>query len=160
MILYHAPTKRIRINFSNIFSLPFQRGKTLILSSESALKRKIQVPSDNGKTVNQKWYDSGFIWHTPGYYRTKGVENHLMKYATELEEKTMELDAMRTQLLDMNRDLDNRVRKRTAQIEELLRQKDELSRSLVMIENPAHAACRNITLHQKKDHGSGIRRTA
>ncbi len=55
----------------------------------------------------------------------KDVENHLMKYATELEEKTMELDAMRTQLLDMNRDLDNRVRKRTAQIEELLRQKDE-----------------------------------
>ncbi|WP_324461164.1 PAS domain-containing sensor histidine kinase [Methanospirillum sp.] len=55
----------------------------------------------------------------------KDVENHLMKYATELEEKTMELDAMRTQLLDMNRDLDDRVRKRTVQIEDLLKQKDE-----------------------------------
>ena len=37
----------------------------------------------------------------------------------------MELDAMRTQLLDMNRELDQRVRQRTNQIEELLRQKDE-----------------------------------
>jgi signal transduction histidine kinase len=37
----------------------------------------------------------------------------------------MELDAMRTQLLDMNRDLDNRVRKRTVQIDQLLKQKDE-----------------------------------
>ena len=48
-----------------------------------------------------------------------------MKYATELEKKTIELDEMRTQLLDMNRDLDYRVRKRTVQIEDLLKQKDE-----------------------------------
>ncbi len=55
----------------------------------------------------------------------KEVEQHLLKYANQLEQKTLELDAMRSQLLDMNRDLDQRVRIRTTQIEELLRQKDE-----------------------------------
>jgi PAS domain S-box-containing protein len=55
----------------------------------------------------------------------KEVEQHLLKYANQLEQKTLELDAMRTQLLDMNRELDQRVRRRTTQIEELLRQKDE-----------------------------------
>ncbi len=55
----------------------------------------------------------------------KEVEQHLLKYANQLEQKTLELDAMRSQLLDMNRELDQRVRIRTTQIEELLRQKDE-----------------------------------
>ena len=55
----------------------------------------------------------------------KEVEKHLLRYANQLEQKTLELDAMRTQLLDMNRELDRRVRSRTTQIEELLRQKDE-----------------------------------
>ncbi|HWQ67887.1 MAG TPA: PAS domain-containing sensor histidine kinase [Methanospirillum sp.] len=55
----------------------------------------------------------------------KEVEQHLLKYANELEHKTLELDVMRTQLLDMNRDLDQRVRMRTGQIEQLLKQKDE-----------------------------------
>lgn len=55
----------------------------------------------------------------------KEVEQHLLKYAYQLEQKTLELDAMRTQLLDMNRELDQRVRRRATQIEELLRQKDE-----------------------------------
>jgi len=55
----------------------------------------------------------------------KEVEEHLLRYANQLEQKTMELDAMRTQLLDMNRELDQRVRMRTTQIEDLLRQKDE-----------------------------------
>jgi PAS domain S-box-containing protein len=55
----------------------------------------------------------------------KEVEQHLLRYANQLEQKTLELDAMRSQLLDMNRDLDQRVRIRTTQIEELLRQKDE-----------------------------------
>jgi PAS domain S-box-containing protein len=55
----------------------------------------------------------------------KEVEQHLLKYANQLELKTFELDAMKNQLLDINRDLDQRVRARTIQIEELLRQKDE-----------------------------------
>lgn len=55
----------------------------------------------------------------------KEVEQHLLRYANQLEQKTLELDAMRSQLLDMNRDLDQRVRIRTTQIEELLRQKDD-----------------------------------
>lgn len=55
----------------------------------------------------------------------KEVEQHLLRYANQLEQKTLEMDAMRTQLLDMNRELDLRVRRRTTQIEELLRQKDE-----------------------------------
>ena len=55
----------------------------------------------------------------------KEIEQHLLRYANQLEQKTLEMDAMRTQLLDMNRELDQRVRRRTTQIEELLRQKDE-----------------------------------
>ncbi|MFH0966783.1 MAG: PAS domain-containing sensor histidine kinase [Methanobacteriota archaeon] len=55
----------------------------------------------------------------------KEVENHLLRYASQLEQKTLEMDAMRIQLLDMNRELDQRVRLRTKQIEELLHQKDE-----------------------------------
>lgn len=55
----------------------------------------------------------------------KEVEGHLLKYASELEERTAELEAMRMQLLDINRDLDNRVRERTRQMEQLLDQKDE-----------------------------------
>lgn len=55
----------------------------------------------------------------------KMVEDHLLKYASQLEERTSELEAMRMQLLDINRDLDNRVRERTKQMEQLLEQKDE-----------------------------------
>ena len=55
----------------------------------------------------------------------KEVEQHLLRYANQLEQKTIELDAMRIQLLDMNRELDQRVRMRTYQIEDLLRQKDD-----------------------------------
>jgi PAS domain S-box-containing protein len=55
----------------------------------------------------------------------KDVEQHLLKYANQLEQKTFELDAMRTQLLDINRELEQRVRMRTQQIEELLSQKDD-----------------------------------
>ena len=38
----------------------------------------------------------------------KEVEQHLLRYANQLEQKTLELDAMRSQLLDMNRELDQR----------------------------------------------------
>ncbi len=55
----------------------------------------------------------------------KQVEQHLIRYAEELERKNLEMDALRTQLLDMNRELEDRVKRRALQVEELLRQKDE-----------------------------------
>ncbi|NLV26710.1 MAG: PAS domain S-box protein [Methanomicrobiales archaeon] len=78
-----------------------------------------------GKPLMKKGIIQGSFGILQDITERKDVEKHLMKYAAELEQKTLELDAMRTQLLDMNRELDIRVRRRTLQIEELLRQKDE-----------------------------------
>ncbi len=55
----------------------------------------------------------------------KEAEQHLIKYASELNQKTIELDSLRTQLLGMNREMEERVKARTEQIEKFLIQKDE-----------------------------------
>jgi len=89
------------------------------------MEKKFRYLRIKGKPLIKKGIIHGSFGIIQDITERKDVENHLMKYATELEEKTMELDAMRTQLLDMNRDLDNRVRKRTVQIDQLLKQKDE-----------------------------------
>ncbi len=55
----------------------------------------------------------------------KKDEQYFLKYATESEQKNRELDTFRFQLLNMNRDLEQRINSRTRQIELLLNQKDE-----------------------------------
>jgi len=87
--------------------------------------KKFRYLKMKGKPLIKKGIIQGSFGILQDITDRKDVENHLMKYATELEEKTMEIDATRNQLLDMNRDLDMRVRKRTAEIENLLKQKDE-----------------------------------
>ncbi|WP_181391270.1 ATP-binding protein [Methanospirillum stamsii] len=91
----------------------------------SLQERKFKYLRIKGKPLIKKGIKQGSFGILQDITERKDVEKHLMKYATELEQKTLELDAMRTQLLDMNRELDIRVRRRTIQIEELLKQKDE-----------------------------------
>lgn len=55
----------------------------------------------------------------------KKVEARLKEYAQVLEEKNQELDFLANQLIEMNHELDNRVRKRTDEVNRLLKQKDD-----------------------------------
>lgn len=55
----------------------------------------------------------------------KKAEVQLKEYATALEDKNRELDYLTNRLLNLNRDLDKRVRERTMEINRLLRQKDD-----------------------------------
>ncbi|MDD1727623.1 MAG: PAS domain S-box protein, partial [Methanospirillum sp.] len=55
----------------------------------------------------------------------KKAEEQLRLHATEMSEKNKELDFLTNQLLDMNQDLDLRVRERTEQVIRLMKQKDD-----------------------------------
>lgn len=57
--------------------------------------------------------------------RRKQAEEQLRKYAGEMAEKNSELDFLANQLIDMNQELDRRVRDRTEQVIRLIKQKDE-----------------------------------
>lgn len=56
--------------------------------------------------------------------RKKAAEQ-LQRYAEEMAGKNQELDFLANQLLDMNQDLDRRVKERTSQVLTLMKQKDE-----------------------------------
>ncbi len=77
----------------------------------------------------KRWYHDarnprffGFIYDNT---QSEIYKQSLVRYTNEFEEKNRELEALRTQLLDMNRDLEQRINSRTKQIELLLNQKDE-----------------------------------
>ena len=55
----------------------------------------------------------------------KRVAEQLRRYAEEMSQKNKELDFLANQLLDVNQDLDRRVRERTEQVIALLKQKDD-----------------------------------
>lgn len=115
-----------RDKFLHYFPLAVSQGTDFDFEFRISLgEEKFKYLRIKGKPLVKKDIVQGSFGILQDITERKDVENHLMKYATELEQKTMELDAMRTQLLDMNRDLDYRVRKRTVQIEDLLKQKDE-----------------------------------
>ncbi len=112
--------------FLNYFQIAVSEGKEFDFEFRISFKEnKFKYLRIMGKPLIKNGIIQGSFGILQDITERKDVENHLMKYASELEQKTIELDALRTQLLDMNRDLDNRVRKRTQQVEELLRQKDE-----------------------------------
>ncbi len=107
-------------------------GNEAIIDAEFGFDIRIDLPAEKFKYIRihgQPRIRGGLVTGSFGILQDiterKEVEQHLLRYANQLEQKTLELDAMRSQLLDMNRDLDQRVRFRTTQIEELLRQKDE-----------------------------------
>ncbi|MDD1723664.1 MAG: PAS domain S-box protein [Methanospirillum sp.] len=60
----------------------------------------------------------------------KRAEIQLKEYANALEDKTRELDYLTNRLIGMNRELDERVRERTIEINRLLRQKDDFINQL------------------------------
>ncbi|MGV8110792.1 PAS domain S-box protein [Methanospirillum sp.] len=60
----------------------------------------------------------------------KKAEKQLREYARVLEDKNHELDFLTNRLISMNRDLDDRVRERTDEINRLLRQKDDFINQL------------------------------
>lgn len=112
--------------FLHYFPLAVKQGIEFDFEFRISLEEeKFKYLRIKGKPLIKKGIVQGSFGILQDTTERKDVENHLMKYATELEKKTIELDEMRTQLLDMNRDLDYRVRKRTVQIEDLLKQKDE-----------------------------------
>lgn len=55
----------------------------------------------------------------------KKAEEQLRQYTDKMSEKNNELDFLANQLLDMNQDLDRRVKERTEQVIRLMKQKDE-----------------------------------
>ncbi|MDD3573978.1 MAG: PAS domain-containing sensor histidine kinase [Methanospirillum sp.] len=113
-------------NFLHFFPLTVSQGKDFDFEFKIKLEdEKIKYLRIKGTPLIKKNVIMGSFGILQDVTERKNVENHLTKYTTELEQKTMELDALRTQLLDMNRDLDDRVRQRTVQIEDLLKQKDE-----------------------------------
>ena len=121
--LASEPDKRL---FLQDFEIAVMKGE------EFGFEFRIDLPKESFKHIRirgQPRIRDGIVTGSFGILQDiterKEVEQHLLRYANQLEQKTLELDAMRTQLLDMNRELDQRVRMRTTQIEELLRQKDE-----------------------------------
>jgi signal transduction histidine kinase len=58
--------------------------------------------------------------------RRKKAEEQLRQSATDLADKNAELDFLTNQLLDMNEELDNRVKERTEQVFRVMKQKDEV----------------------------------
>jgi len=55
----------------------------------------------------------------------KHAEEQLQRYADEMADKNKELDFLANQLIDINQDLDKRVKERTDQVIRLMKQKDE-----------------------------------
>ena len=60
----------------------------------------------------------------------KKAEAQLREYARVLEEKNHELDFLANRLIGMNRELDDRVRERTFEVNQLLKQKDDFINQL------------------------------
>ena len=126
LTVYPIPLRMIMIKFFINFLIDVKQGIEFDFEFTISLEEeKFKYLRIKGKPLIKKGIVQGSFGILQDTTERKDVENHLMKYATELEKKTIELDEMRTQLLDMNRDLDYRVRKRTVQIEDLLKQKDE-----------------------------------
>lgn len=58
--------------------------------------------------------------------RRKKAEEQLRQSAADMADKNAELDFLTNQLLDMNEELDNRVKERTEQVLRVMKQKDEV----------------------------------
>ncbi|MBN1167931.1 MAG: HAMP domain-containing histidine kinase [Methanospirillaceae archaeon] len=78
-----------------------------------------------GKRWNHDARNPRFFGFIHDKTQSEIYKQSLVRYTNEFEEKNRELEALRTQLLDMNRDLEQRINSRTKQIEVLLNQKDE-----------------------------------
>ena len=60
----------------------------------------------------------------------KKTEEQLRRYATEMADKNKELDFLANQMIEINQDLDRRVKKRTEQVLKLMKQKDDFINQL------------------------------
>ncbi|PWR71446.1 PAS domain S-box protein [Methanospirillum lacunae] len=60
----------------------------------------------------------------------KKVEEQLKRYATEMADKNKELDYLANQMIEINQDLDKRVKERTEQVLKLMKQKDDFINQL------------------------------
>lgn len=62
--------------------------------------------------------------------RRKKTEEQLMQYATEMADKNKELDFLANQMIEINHNLDRRVKERTDQVLKLMKQKDDFINQL------------------------------
>ncbi len=124
--LIHLASPADKPKYSQYFESMVKAGSEFAFESRMHLAdEKFRYIKINGQPRMRGGIVNGSFGILQDITDRKEVEQHLLRYANQLEQKTLEMDAMRTQLLDMNRELDQRVRKRTTQIEQLLRQKDE-----------------------------------
>jgi signal transduction histidine kinase len=72
----------------------------------------------------------GFLASIRDVTERKRMENELQQSAESLSVKNVQLEAAHTELADLNQNLEQKVRERTEEVENLLTQKDEFIRQL------------------------------
>jgi len=121
---YHSPVKsRVDNSLSGTLSNPPEEKVFIGVSGEN-------IPVEVSTMLIRYLGKPGILVVARDISSRKEAEKQLHEYAKALEDKNQELDFLANRLVVMNRDLDDRVKERTAKINRLLRQKDDFVNQL------------------------------